>query len=383
MKILAVDIGTGTQDIYLFNSQLDPENGYKLILPSPTLILSHRIREATRAEKTLVLTGETMGGGPGHWAAEAHLKAGLRILATPDAARSFNDDLEEVQQMGIQLVSEDEARKVGGEPVRLELRDFDFQLICQTFAQFTISLQNLDAVAVAVFDHGAAPAGMSDRKFRFDYLDSRIRATNRLSGFAYPAAEIPPALTRMQAVARSARGVDSPLIVMDSAAAAILGATLDPLVRHCREAVLVNIGNLHTLAFHLNSKGIAGVFEHHTGMLDQAKLESYLWNLADGSLRGDIVFNDHGHGALVYDDEPFILPISPFGIAVTGPRRRLLANSAFHPYFPAPFGDMMICGCFGLLAATADLLPDLGAVISPSLLNNRDSSTAPWDVDLD
>jgi hypothetical protein len=28
------------------------------------------------------------------------------------------------------------------------------------------------------------------------------------------------------------------------------------------------------------------------------------------------------------------------------------------PYFAVPFGDMMIAGCFGLLAATAEVLPD-------------------------
>ena len=30
MKILTVDVGTGTQDIYLYDSRLDLENGFKL-----------------------------------------------------------------------------------------------------------------------------------------------------------------------------------------------------------------------------------------------------------------------------------------------------------------------------------------------------------------
>ena len=38
MKILTVDIGTGTQDIFLYDSNLDIENGFKLVLPSPQMI---------------------------------------------------------------------------------------------------------------------------------------------------------------------------------------------------------------------------------------------------------------------------------------------------------------------------------------------------------
>ena len=45
MKILTVDIGTGTQDIFLYDSNLDIENGFKLVLPSPTMMI-HRRREA-------------------------------------------------------------------------------------------------------------------------------------------------------------------------------------------------------------------------------------------------------------------------------------------------------------------------------------------------
>ncbi len=76
--------------------------------------------------------------------------------------------------------------------LRLELRDFDFPAIARALEVFGVSLDGLAAVAVAVFDHGNSPPGYSDRQFRFDYLDERIRAENRLSAFAYRAGEIPP-----------------------------------------------------------------------------------------------------------------------------------------------------------------------------------------------
>ena len=33
MRILTVDVGTGTQDVFLYDSDLDLENGYKLVMP--------------------------------------------------------------------------------------------------------------------------------------------------------------------------------------------------------------------------------------------------------------------------------------------------------------------------------------------------------------
>ena len=380
MKILAVDIGTGTQDIYLYDSHVDLENGFKLVLPSPTMMVNRRLRSATQQQLSVLLTGGIMGGGPSQWAAEAHARAGLEIYATPRAALSFNDNLSEVEALGIRILSEDEANSLPAAVLRLELRDFDFNAIHQAFALFGVSLTNLSAVAVAVFDHGNAPPDVSDRQFRFDYLDQRIRTANRLSTFAYLAGDIPTSLTRLQTVAESAANVDAPVVVMDTAPAAVLGATLDARIANCRQALVVNIGNFHTLAFRLEDAKIAGFFEHHTGLLDQASLEGLLRALAAGNLRHADVFDHHGHGALIYDERPFPLEISDFDIAVTGPRRSLMQGSKLQVYYPAPFGDMMITGCFGLLSAVADLIPGVAEPVRSSLLSTGDLGKPPWDA---
>src|SRR5436305_3829466 len=109
MQILTVDIGTGTQDVLLFDSEREIENCFKLVLPSPTAVIAERIRAATAARRRLVLQGVTMGGGPSHWATMDHVRAGLEVFATPDAARTFDDDLDAVSEMGIQMISDDEA----------------------------------------------------------------------------------------------------------------------------------------------------------------------------------------------------------------------------------------------------------------------------------
>jgi uncharacterized protein (DUF1786 family) len=388
MKILAVDIGTGTQDIFLYNSAVDMENNFKLVLPSPTMIVHRQIKQATKEGVPILLTGVTMGGGPSTWAVEAHLRAGLPVYATPEAARTFNDDLEVVKGMGVRLVSEDEVLQPPVTWRWLQLCDFDYPTIAGVFESFGIPLEHLDAVAVGVFDHGNAPVDESDRQFRFDYLDERIRLLNRLSAFAYRIKDVPASMTRLRAVVDSAWGVDAPLVVMDTAPAAVLGATLDPLVAARERVIISNVGNFHTLAFRLGPRGVEGIFEHHTGMLNAHKLESLLLSLADGTIRGEDVFNDEGHGALLYDPTPLTLGEGDYDVVVTGPRRNMFTpphispqKLRMRPYFPAPFGDMMLTGCFGLLAATADVLPELAEPIHASLSGAAGVGAAPWDMD--
>jgi uncharacterized protein (DUF1786 family) len=386
MKILTVDVGTGTQDIFLYDSQLDIENGFKLVVPSPTMIVHRQIKAATRSQTPILLTGVMMGGGPSAWAVEAHARAKLPVYATPEAAKTLDDELDKVRARGIEIVSDDEAAALPDSVQRIQFLDFNLPALEGALSPFGVSLRNLDAIAVAVFDHGDAPAGYSDRQFRFDYLDERIRAKNSLSSFAFLSDDIPPIMTRLQAVAQSAHGLDCPLIVMDTAPAAVLGASLDPIVAARERKIIVNIGNFHTLAFRMG-ENIEGVFEHHTGEIDLQKLESLLMRLADGSLKHQDVFDDMGHGALMYSQDKFELGNDEFDVVVTGPRRsmfnyksKIINRKSLRPYFAVPLGDMMIAGCFGLLAAVADVLPALSEPIRASLKGSGGTGTAPWDA---
>jgi len=387
MKVLTVDIGTGTQDIFLYDSRLDIENGFKLVLPSPTMMVHRRVRQALSTRTPLLLTGHQMGGGPSAWAVEEAARAGVPVYMTPSAATTIDDELEKVAALGIKIVSEDEVESLGSKVESLQLKDFDFELISRTFEDYGVPVHDLEVIAVAVFDHGNAPAGVSDRQFRFDYLDERIRARNSLAAFAYLSNDIPRIMTRLQSVADSAGTLPCPLVVMDTAPAAVLGAGFDSRVAARRHKIICNVGNFHTLAFRLGDKGIEGVFEHHTGEIDLAKLESLLLRLADASLKHEDVFNDMGHGALMYTDEVFEFGDEDFDIVVTGPRRSMFNRKSktqdrksLRPYFAVPFGDMMIAGCFGLLAATGEVLPDLAETIYRSLREAGGRGVAPWDV---
>src|SRR5688572_1736987 len=179
MRILTIDAGTGTQDILLFDSEQPIENGLQLIVPAPTQIVARAVRGATHDRAPIVLTGVIMGGGPCHWAVEDHLRAGLAVYATADAAKTFNDDLDWVQrEMGVQIVSEDEAARMNGAVRQITMGDLDLNAINAALAAFGVigtgSSRPYDALAVAVFDHGNAPPDMSDRVFRFNYLAERF-----------------------------------------------------------------------------------------------------------------------------------------------------------------------------------------------------------------
>ena len=100
--------------------------------------------------------------------------------------------------------------------------------------------------------------------------------------------------------------------------------------------------------------------------------------LAGGTLKNEDVFSQQGHGALIYSHEPFNLDTDGTNLAVTGPRRNLLKESNLRPYFAAPFRDMMITGCYGLLAATADVIPELGETIRNSFYGPS-AGKAPWE----
>jgi len=347
MRILALDVGTGTQDVLLFDTEKEPENALKMVMPSPTVLLAQAIRASTQTGTDLLLTGVTMGGGPCAWAAGDHLKAGYRVFATPDAARTFNDDLDEVAAMGVVVVSEDEAAGLTGVH-HLAMLDVDYPGLARAFGAFGVDLDDVEILAVAVFDHGAAPAGYSDRLFRFEYLAERIQTTGAgLAAFAFSREQIPESMTRLQAAD------DRPLVLMDTAPAAVLGALEDPHVGAHQEAIVANVGNMHTLAFHLREGTIAGLFEHHTGLLNREKLERLLGQLAAGTLSHDELSAGHGHGAVILDPVPGPLDF----VAVTGPRRGLLAGSKLQPYLAVPYGDMMMAGCWGLVRACAYTLP--------------------------
>ncbi len=354
MRILAVDMGTGTQDILLFDSSGPIENSVKLVMPSATTIAAGRIRRAAEAGRAVVLTGVIQGGGPCHWALEDHLKSGVAANATPQAARTFDDDLERVRAMGVRIVSDDEAVALDG-TARIELRDLDLDAIRSALAAFDLP-GDFDGLALGCLDHGNSPPDYSDRLFRFDHLRRVVEGENDLLAFAYLPEELPEYLTRARTMLAGAAAADggAPVVFLDTGPAAALGALQDPQVAVTEEQLVLNLGNMHALAFHLRGTHIYSLYEHHTGEMTTEQIEDFTERLVAGTLAQQEVFDSKGHGVFYADQassggQPFL--------AVTGPQRGRLRGSRLRPYFATPHGDMMISGCFGLVLAFATRYP--------------------------
>lgn len=358
MRLLCIDIGSTTQDILYLDTEQPVENAIQLVLPSPTVLTARKIDISAAARKNILLTGETMGGGACTSAVKRHLESGLKVFATSSAARTFDDDLEEVASWGIELITENEKTGVRDTDT-IVLTDLDTAQLQKALSSWNIELRP-DAVAVAVLDHGVAPKGESDRFWRFRYLEELLQNRRSLKAFMFSGAEVPWHFSRMQALVRSYK-LDVPIVLMDTGAAAVLGLSLDPAVARHKSRLAVNMGNSHTIAFNLRDDNVLGFFEHHTSQMTREKAERLLLGLSSGTITGQEIREDGGHGGLVFERSENTF------ITITGPRRSVMSGSRLNLYFASPFGSMMLTGCYGLLKAASLKLPRFRSEIEAAL----------------
>lgn len=333
-KLLALDIGGGTQDILLFDQAKTLENCIQLVLPSPTALVAKRIARITEAGKPLFLFGNVMGGGPSTKAIHNHLMKGLSVTATASAALTIHDNLEHVVKLGV-IIGDESPTGAGS----VNLSDIDIKMLERVLAEVGEELPS--KFAVAVQDHGYSPYE-SNRSFRFRIWEEFMRSGGDLHALIYR--DVPDYFTRM----RAARDIVPGTLLMDTCGAGLLGALTDETVAIAAKqsaVAVINLGNQHTFAAIVRDEKILGLFEHHTGALSAIKAESYLKRLLRGTLTDVEIRQDGGHGCIAPAE-----PVAARQIVVTGPRRGMLTGSEF--YFAAPQGNMMLMGCYGLVAAS-------------------------------
>jgi len=324
------------------------------VVPSRTQVVAALIAQATDRGQTVVFTGPTMGGGADGGAMKAHLAAGHAFVATEEAALTFADDVDKVRALGARVVGEGAAAELLGRlpaGACAHVHSGDLDAVALRAALELLGVEpRFDAVAVAVQDHGFSPLG-SNRVFRFAFWKTAVDEVRPLGELFYASADAPPDFTRLRAAAALADELagGGPALVADTGPAALYGA----LPEGVNNAVLVNVGNGHTICVVTLGGRLAGVFEHHTRKLDGPGLERSLRRFLAGDLGSDEVREDGGHGAVLAAAAQTIdLTALPF--FATGPRRGLLAGSALPLEYAAPHGDMMLTGCFGLLRAFAE-----------------------------
>jgi len=332
--ILCLDIGSGTQDVLLYFSDRTIENCPKLVLPAPAKVLGGRIRQATAQGRAVHLHGCNMGGGF-HSAVKAHRAAGLPISCTRAAAYSLADDLLALAATGV-TIREDCPEGA------LPLLAVDYDPEFWARALDALGLPRPRLVTACAQDHGFHP-GKSNRMGRFVLWEELLlKAEGHPETLLYQ--DVPACFTRLADLQKAIGGGP----VADTGAAAVLGGLFEPAIRKRAQRsglTLINVGNSHTVAFLLYQDRVWGVYEHHTGLVDAPRLWEQLARLRTGALAFQEVFDDRGHGAM-----HLTLPEAAQGFAdtlVIGPQRGMLADYAVE--FPAPGGDMMLTGSFGLV----------------------------------
>ena len=333
--LLAIDVGGGTQDLFLWDPNQTVENAVKMVLPAPTQVVARRLQKLTAQGRAVFLGGRLMGGGAIGGAVRRHLARGLALYASPQAALTLSDRLDEMRQWGVVLVDFPPP-----DTAVLTLGDVDLEALRQVLDTFEVPFPT--RFAVAVQDHGFTP-GASNRRARFAYWENFLIGGGLLADLAFK--EPPPPFTRMWAVKEALPGA----LVMDTCAAGVRGALLDSQARDRQQdgLLVVNLGNAHTFAALVRGDRLLGIYEHHTGLLNPPKLFDHLTRFRAGELTNDEVFADNGHGCAYGPDYSTAASFS-FTV-ITGPRRRLAQDWPGH--FAAPLGDMMLTGCFGLVAA--------------------------------
>jgi len=353
MKILALDIGAGTQDILLYDEGKGSiENCVKLVLPSPSLLFAEKVRKATLLCKDIFVKGAVIGGGAFAHALKKHVESGLRVFITEHAAYTIRNDLDEVREMGIDIVSqEEELENFDGEI--LEIEEVNIRTLERFLAEFGESLSDVDVVAVAVQDHGVFPKGMSNRRFRIQKMEELLKENPRPEALAFAENEIPSYYLRMKSAALASKRQlpNAKILLMDTSADAILGCLKDPVAEKANLVLAINVGNGHTIAAMVLNETIVGLMEHHTRtLLNPEKIEWLLVNFANGKLSDEEVFKDNGHGLFFLSEPPGFHKIEK--VIATGPNRSILTKTNLSVHFATPAGDVMMTGPIGLVMAT-------------------------------
>ncbi|PVX25079.1 MAG: hypothetical protein CW716_08740 [Candidatus Bathyarchaeum sp.] len=351
MKILAIDIGAGTEDVLLYDDKKRSiENCIKMVLPSPCNVFAAQVKDATCKGVNLFVKGDTIGGGPFSHALRKHVEAGFRVCMTENAAYTVRNNLEQVKEKGIEIVPDSGPKNFEGETMVLEEVNIDkLRGLLKFFGE---SLLDIDFVAIAVQDHGVFPKEMTNRRFRINKMRELLEKNPKPEAFAFGENEIPLYYPRMKsAVCASKRQLpDGRVMVMDTSPDAILGCLMDPAVEDADPVLAVNVGNGHSMAAIVSGGEVTAVLEHHTRLLGPEKMEQLLRDFADGKLCDKTVFDDNGHGMFYLKKAPGFSEIEK--VVVTGPNRNMLAKTGLSVHFATPAGDVMMSGPVGLVEAT-------------------------------
>jgi uncharacterized protein (DUF1786 family) len=343
-RFLMIDIGAGTMDILVYDTQTDLH--YKAVVKSPVRYMAEK---TAAIPGNLLVVGNEMGGGPITQVLLERIKE-AQVVMSRSASATLNHDVEKIRSWGISVVEDDRANQLRDDQDYsvISLGDLEPARIEQIVKSFGVPC-DFDAVAICAQDHGVPPPGMSHLDFRHNMFKARLAEKPYPHMLLYKSDQVPAAMNRLKSIANLAAQLPAAEVyVMDSGMAAILGASLDSLARGKNPVLLLDIATSHTVGAAMAGEEIAGFFEYHTQDITLEKLEDLLRNLANGKLSHQQILSEGGHGAFLRQAVGFSAIET---IVATGPKRKLLAESRLPIEFGAPWGDNMMTGTVGLLEA--------------------------------
>ena len=166
MRILAIDVGTGTQDMMIYDTEKELENSIKLVLPSPHLYISQQIREI---ENDIYFKGEIMGGGKIKKTILEHMEKGYKVVMESKCAKTIRDDLNQVKSYGIEIADDNKDYK---NYTKITMGDINLTKLANFLLGYDLEF-DFDKIAIAVQDHGYNE-NMGDRDFRFEKIREKI-----------------------------------------------------------------------------------------------------------------------------------------------------------------------------------------------------------------
>lgn len=353
MKLLAIDIGAGTEDLLLIDTDKPIEHGIQRVIPSASARCSELV---TRANKDIFCHGGIIGGHPLGHALDKAVKAGFQVTLTETAALTFRYDLDVVRSRGFQVIgdcsSHIEELRDNSKVLSLQLTDVNFPRLEQFLAERQVSFSEIDVVLFCAQDHGLHGSGESAREVRFKAYSKFLRKNGNLANMLYGEQEVPKDFPRLrsnlQLIQDSFPSVVTPF-VMDSSPAILLGGSLDRSGAN-HPKTIVNLGNGHTVVATLDATNeVQALCEHHTGQLHKGHLDALLQAYFAEELTPEQILSEGGHGVIYR--EGFETGV-PEEILAIGPKRGLTKSSQFSFRFVSPLGfSMMMAGPLGMITA--------------------------------
>ena len=238
MRILAIDMGTGTQDILLFDSAGPVENSVKLVMPSATQIAAgaHPARDGGRASRAADRRHPGRRAVP-LGARRPPARRRRRLRHARSGADVRRRPRRRSTRMGVRVVSDDEAAPARRRAAR-RAADLDLAAIRAALAAFDVS-PRLRRPGARLPRPRRIAAGLlrPALSLRPPAARRRARATTCARSPILPD-ELPAYLTRARTLVATARTQDgeTPTVFLDTGPAAALGALQDPRVAAADDA---------------------------------------------------------------------------------------------------------------------------------------------------